>query len=281
MTKFLVTGATGNVGRQVVSQLLPGDVRALTRDPETAGLSDEVDVRRGGISDIGTALDGVDAVFLMWPLHTAEPAAEVVDAIKRHARRVVFLSSGAVLEEDNPIGMVHAAVEQAIEESGVEWTHIRPSTFAANALWWDGQIRAGDVVQGIYGEVAMALLHEADMAAVAVRALTEDGHNGKAYTLTGPEVLTQTEQIRILGEVLGGRPLRWQEQTREDARRRLLADDNFPDEFVDLMLDGFAEMLTRPRPTTTTTVEQVTGVPARTFRSWVEDHRAEFGNKTE
>jgi uncharacterized protein YbjT (DUF2867 family) len=83
MTKFLVTGATGNVGRQVVAQLLPGDVRALTRNPATANLPVGVDLKQGGVEDIETAMEGVDAVFLMWPFHSGDPAAAVVDAIKR------------------------------------------------------------------------------------------------------------------------------------------------------------------------------------------------------
>jgi uncharacterized protein YbjT (DUF2867 family) len=273
VTKYLVTGATGNVGRQVVAQLLPRDVRALTRNPSTAGLPPGVEIRSGGVMDIKSALDDVDAVFLMWPLHNAEPS--VVDAIKRHARRVVFLSSGAVHDPDNPIGRLHREMERAIEDSGLEWTHLRPSTFAANALWWADQIRAGDEVRGFCGDIAMALLHEADMAAVAVRALTEDGHQGKAYDLFGPGFHTQAEQVRIIGEVLG-RPLRWIEETPAEAGTRLRADPNFPDDFVNPLLDGYTKMRTAPLPTLTNTVKEVTGRPARTFRTWVMDHTADF-----
>ncbi|MEV0375447.1 NAD(P)H-binding protein [Streptomyces sp. NPDC050636] len=283
----LVTGATGNVGRQVVSHLMAvhaGGVRALTRNTVTAGLPDGVDVRQGGLADsaaLEAALQGVDAVFLMWPFHGAGPAAAVVDAIKRYAQRVVVLSSGAVQDgvaperQQHPVGRSHARVERLIEESGLAWTHLRPSTFAANTLWWADQIRVGDVVQGAYGAVPMALLHEADIAAVAVRALTESGHSRAAYALTGPEVLRQAEQVRTIGEVLG-RPLRWHELSHEEARRRLLADADFPDSFVDALLDGYADMLDAPRPTTAATVETVTGAPARTYREWVSDHAADF-----
>ncbi|UNO38625.1 NAD(P)H-binding protein [Streptomyces sp. MST-110588] len=283
----LVTGATGNVGRQVVSQLLAaraGGVRALTRDPDTARLPRDVDVRRGDLADsdaLTAALDGVDTVFLMWPFHSAEPAAAVVDTLRRHARRVVFLSSGAVRDgvapqrQPHPVGRSHAAVEQRIERSGLRWTRLRPSTFAANTLWWAGQVRGGDVVEGAYGGVPMALLHEADIAAVAVRALTGDGHAGQTYVLTGPEILTQVEQVHIIGEVLG-RPLRWRELPRQAAKARLLADDDFPDSFADTLLDGYAGMLTAPPPVLTSTVEAVTGTPARTYRDWVADHAADF-----
>ncbi|MFJ9855587.1 NAD(P)H-binding protein [Streptomyces sp. NPDC101150] len=286
-TTILVTGATGNVGRQVVSQLIAAHsckVRALTRNPATAGLPDDVDIWQGDLGDpeaLEAALEGVNAVFLMWPFHNADPAVTVVDVIKRHAHRVVFLSSGAVQaglapeRQPHPVGRSHARVEQLIEESELCWTHLRPSTFAANTLWWADQIRAGDVVQGAYGAVPMALLHEADIAAVGVHALTEDGYDHATQVLTGPEVLTQAEQVRTIGQVLG-RPLQWQELSREAARRRLLADDTFPDSFVDPLLDGYADMLAAPRPTTTHTVEAITGTPARTYRAWVSDHAARF-----
>ncbi|MFK4270484.1 NAD(P)H-binding protein [Streptomyces milbemycinicus] len=284
---ILVTGASGNVGRQVVSQLMAGhtgEVCALTRDPRAAALPGGVDVHQGDLADpaaLEAALKGADAVFLMWPFHSADPAPAVMDAIKWHTGRVVFLSSGAVQagvapeRQAHPVGRSHARVEQLIERSGLVWTHLRPSTFAANTLWWADQIRAGDVVRGAYGAVPMALLHEADIAAVAVRALTEDGHGHAAYALSGPEVLTQAEQVRTIGEVLG-RPLRWQELSREEARQRLLADDSFPDSFVDPLLDGYAAMLDAPPPAITSTVEAVTGAPARTYRTWVSGHAADF-----
>ncbi|MFG2816747.1 NAD(P)H-binding protein [Streptomyces sp. NPDC048410] len=283
---ILVTGATGNVGRQVASQLLTTDVRvrALTRSPAAADLPDRVEVRQGDLSvprDLEEAVRGTDAVFLMWPFHTADRAPAVVDALAPHTNQVVFLSSGAVRDgltpgqQPHPVGRCHRAVEHLIEHSGLRWTHLRPSTFAANTLWWADQIRSGDVVRGAYGAVPMAPLHEADIAAVAVRALTEDGHDKAAYTLTGPDVLTQAEQVHIIGEALG-RPLRWDELSREAARRRLLADDAFPDSFVNVLLDTFAEMLDTPRPVTTTTVEELTGIPARPLSHWAVDHAVDF-----
>ncbi|MYW05226.1 NAD(P)H-binding protein [Streptomyces sp. SID3343] len=264
----------------------PIRVRALTRRPDTAGLPNGVEVRPGDLSDpdaMAAALEGVDAVFLMWPFHGAEPAvaARLVEAIGRQAGRVVLLSSGAVLdglapdEQPHPVGRSHAAVEQLVERSGSAWTHVRPSTFAANTLWWAERIRCADTVRGAYGAVSMALVHEADIAEVVVRALTQDGHDGAAYPLTGPDVLTQAEQVHIIGEVLD-RPLRWEELPREAARRQLLADDGFPDAFVDPLLDGYADMLAAPPPIVTTTIEAVTGSPARSFRTWVSDHADTF-----
>jgi uncharacterized protein YbjT (DUF2867 family) len=271
---ILVIASTGNVGRQIVTQLREAGhaVRAVTRNPHTAGFPAEVAVVRGDLSEphtIAACLDGVDAVFLLWPLHTGRQLPAVLDVVARQARRVVFLGTGGVPDLGFP------EQEKLVHGCGIESTVIRPSTFAVNTLWWADQIRVGDVVRGAYGALPMSLIHEADMAAVAVRALTEPGHDGATYTLTGPDVLTQAEQVRVIGRVLG-RPLRWEELTREQARRRLLADETFPGSFVDVLLDGYADMLAGPPPALTTTVHDITGAPARSLRQWVTDHAADF-----
>jgi len=270
----LVIAATGNVGRQIVTRLYEGGhaVRAVTRDPSTARFPAEVSVSYGDLSEPGTiaaCLDGVDAVFLLWPLHTGRRLPAVRDAIAGRARRLVFLGTGGVPD------LGFAEQEKLVHGCGISSTVLEPSTFAVNTLWWADQIRAGDVVHGVYGELPMSLIHEADMASVAVHALTQPGHDGATYKLTGPEILTQTEQVHVIGEVLG-RPLRWAEITREQARRRLLEDETFPDSFVDLLLDGYATMLAGPRPALTSTVQDITGTPPRSLRQWVADHKADF-----
>ncbi|MEU7863125.1 NAD(P)H-binding protein [Nonomuraea sp. NPDC049141] len=272
---MLILAATGNVGGQIISQLTGHTVRAVTRDPHTARFPADVEVVRGDLSEpdtIAACLDGIDAVFLLWPLHTGKQLPAVLEVVARRARRVVFLGTGGVpdLGFDEQERLVHGC--------GIESTMIRPSTFAVNTLWWADQIRAGDIVEGAYGALPMSLIHEADLAAVAVCALTEPGHDGATYTLTGPEVLTQADQVRVIGEALG-RPLRWRELTRGEARRRLLADESFPDSFVDVLLDGYAAMLTGPPPTLTTTVQDVTGAPARSLRQWATDHAADFTDR--
>ncbi|GLY65862.1 NAD(P)H-binding protein [Amycolatopsis taiwanensis] len=270
----LVTGATGNVGRQVIAQLLDASdtaVRAVTRNPAAAGLPDGVVAVPADLAEpesLDGCLRGVDAVFLMWPLHSGEALPAVLDVIKRHAHRVVFLGSGGVRD------LTMDQQQELIAQSGLEWTAIRPSTFAVNALWWAEQIRAGDVVRGVYGELGMAMLHEADIAAVAVQALTSQEHAGMAHHLTGPQVISQAEQVRIIGEAIG-RPLHWEEVSRPDARQQMI-NDGFPLSFVDVLLDTYAMMMTWPRPEVTSAVEDVTGAPARTFRQWAADHAAAF-----
>jgi uncharacterized protein YbjT (DUF2867 family) len=187
-TVILVTGATGHVGRQVVSRLLRtgAAVRALARDPASAGLPGGVDVVRGDLSTpdtLNAGLNGVDAVFLLWPGLTADLAPAVLDVIGKHARRIVFLSSLGIrddrAQQPDSINALHAAIERLIEQAGREGTFLRPGGFATNALWWVPQIRAEGVVRWVYGACARASIHERDIAAVAVRVLTTGGHVGE------------------------------------------------------------------------------------------------------
>jgi uncharacterized protein YbjT (DUF2867 family) len=278
---ILVTGATGNVGRHVVSQLLRTGVavRALARNPDSAGLPDGVEVVRGDLSapdTLDTCLNGVDTVFLLWPGLTADFAPAALDVISNHARRLVFLSSLGVRDDleqqPDPINALHADVEHAIEQSGLEWTFLRPGGFATNTLWWAPQIRTDGVVRWAYGACARALIHERDIAAVAVRTLTSDGHGGAKHLLTGPRSLTQVEQIRTISEVLG-RPLRFEEISPEAMRSQLLT--WLPPAVVDGALTYWARLVGEPE-VVSSTVEEIIGAPAHPFRDWVVDHASAF-----
>jgi uncharacterized protein YbjT (DUF2867 family) len=278
---ILVTGATGNVGRHVVSQLLRmgATVRALARDPASAGLPDGVDMRRGDLSapdTLAACLNGVDAVFLLWPGLPASLAPAVLDVIGKHARRIVFLSSLGIRDDlerqPDSINAFHADIERVIEQSGLEWTFLRPGGFAANTLWWAPQIRAEGVVRWVYGACARASIHERDIAAVAVRVLTDGGHSAAKYLLTGPQTLTQVEQVRIIGEVLG-RPLRFEEISPEAMRSQLLT--RLPPAVVDGALQYWGRLVVEPE-LVSSTVEEITGTPARSFRDWVIDHAGGF-----
>ncbi|MFI9505627.1 SDR family oxidoreductase [Nocardia sp. NPDC052566] len=280
INRVLVIGATGHVGGQVVSQLAETGVavRALARKPEAASFAAGVEVAPGDLTQPETlipALDGVDAVYLTWPLLPAAAADSVVEVIAGRTGRIVLLSSGAVRDDlekqDNPIGEKHAMVERPIVASGLAWTFLRPYGFATNTLEWAAQTRVGDVVRGAYGAASMTLLHEADIAAVAVRALTTDGHAGARYVLTGSASLRRIDQVAAIGAALG-RPLAWEELTREQARRHM---DWVPAEYADLVLDGYAAMVDAPGQPTST-VQDVTGSPARTYAQWAVDHAADF-----
>ncbi|MFF3221199.1 NAD(P)H-binding protein [Nocardia suismassiliense] len=278
--RILVIGATGHVGGQVVSQLAETgvQVRALVRRPEAASLPADVELAPGDLAapeTLARALESVDAVYMTWPTLPAAVANSAVRVIAEHADRIVLLSSGAVRddidEQDNPIGAAHAAVERPIVESGLAWTFLRPHGFATNTLEWAPQIRAGNIVRGAYGAASMTLLHEADIAAVAVRALTTDGHAGAKYELTGPISLNRVEQVAAIGAALG-RPLEWEELPSEQAAQHMTW---LPTEYADFVLSGLAAMVDAPGQPTST-VQEVTGSPARGYQQWAVDHAADF-----
>ncbi|HVP46733.1 MAG TPA: NAD(P)H-binding protein [Bryobacteraceae bacterium] len=282
MNRILIIGATGRVGRQVVSQLPATGVRvrALARNPQTAGLPPDVDVVCGDLTlpeTLDECLDGIDAVFLVW---TAPPAtvAPALERITKHARRIVFLSAPLktphpLFQQPNPLRALGEQIERLIETSGRQWTFLRPGMFASNALfWWAPQIRAGDVVRWPHLAVPTAPIDERDIAAVAVRALCEDGHAGAEYVLTGPQSLSHFEQISTIGGVIG-RSLRIEEISPDQARRELLA--FIPAAGVNMLLGAWAAAVGQPA-FVTSTVSEIIGAPARTFRDWATDHAAEL-----
>lgn len=276
--KILVSGATGTVGGQVVKQLaeVGADVRALVRNPDAAALADGVEVARGDLSDpasLEQPLRDVGAVFLVWPFMTSAGADDVLGAIKRHARRVVYLSADGVRpameRQISPIHQFHAELERAVQRSGLGWVFLHPASFASNNLSWAPQIRGG-VVREAFGSRVRALIHEADIAAVAVHALTHDDLLGTRPVLTGPEALTTAEQVTALGDALG-MPVRFEEISPQTAREEALA-SGWPPDLVAALFDdnGFETQRT------TTTVEDIIGRPPRSIREWALDHADDF-----
>lgn len=279
---ILVTGATGNTGRQVTAQLHAASVpvRAFVRDPQRAELPPSVEVVQGDLTDAASlelALNGVDAVFLMWPLFSAELAPPVVTTLAKHVRRVVYHSSDGVDDaaerQADPINQFHADLESLIAGTTLEWTFLRAGGMAVNALNWAEEIRTTGTVREPFPNASRTLVHEADIAAVAVGALTEDGHTGAKYRLTGPEILTGAEQIATIGAELD-HEIRIEVPSAEESRAELLA-AGMPADVVDGILNAHAAMETTPE-TISPTITEVTGAPARTFRQWVRDHRADF-----
>ena len=282
MHRILIIGATGHVGREVVSQLPASgmQVRAMARNPEASRLPPQIEVVRGDLTvpeTLDGCLDGIDTVFLVWtaPRTAVGPALE---RIAKHARRIVFLSAPLktahpLFQQPNPGRDLALEIERMIETSGLHWTFLRPGMFAANALvWWAPQIRAGDVVRWPHLAAPTAPIDERDIAAVAIRALCEDGHAGAEYVLTGPQSLIQFEQISTIGRVIG-QSLRIEEISPDEARRELLP--IMPAPVVNMLLNAWAAAIGQPAHVTST-VAEVTGTPARTFQEWVVDHAAEF-----
>lgn len=270
---ILVTGATGNVGRNVVSQLLDArqQVRVLTRRPAAAAFPPQVEVIAGDLTQPGTlpaALDGTDRVFLF----PVQLAAFLDLARSSHLEQVVLLSSAAVtMTAPNAIADAHIDVEQAVVSSGLPHTFVRPGAFMANDLAWAASIKTKGIVRTPYGGAPSAPIDERDIAAVAVSALLGHGHAGRGYTLTGPEPLTPIERVRQLADVLG-RPLHFEEQTPDDFRR----ETRMPAAIADSLLELLAARV-GATVEITDTVSQVTGRPPYTYRQWAAHRAADFG----
>ena len=282
MNRILVIGATGTVGRHVVSQLAAtgAQVRAMSRNPDAASPSAQVQVMRGDLTlpqTLDACLDGIDAVFLVW-VAPPDTAAAVMERIAKRARRLVFLSAPIktahpFFQQPNPMREMMAQIEHRIELSGIPFTILRPGIFAANTLhWWAPQIRSGDHIRWPYLAAPTAPIHECDVARVAVRVLLEDTHAGGDYVLTGPQSLSQLDQLNTIVRAIG-RPLRIEEMSPDEARHEWQS--VMPAVFVNMMLDAWAAAIGQPA-FVTSTVAEITGAPARTFDEWVTDHIAEF-----
>jgi uncharacterized protein YbjT (DUF2867 family) len=259
--RILVTGATGTVGRHVVERLVERGVRvrALTRRPESAALPKEVEIAQGDLdSPDSEVFRGVDRMYLL-ALGDTQLAVDL--AKQGGVRRIVTLSSMA---EDE----FHRGAERTVESSGLEWTHVRPGMFMANLGDWADGIREG-VVREPYAQTAQAPVHEVDIAEVAVEALLEDGHNGRSYTLTGPQLLTKVKQAREIGEAIG-KTVRFEELTPMQWRE--VVKDRIPDFVIEFLL----ELWETADESVLNTVEDVLGRPAKTLAEWAVDHKADF-----
>ncbi|WP_455424383.1 SDR family oxidoreductase [Amycolatopsis magusensis] len=262
--RVLVIGATGNVGRELLPQLLAEDVRvrALVRKPTS--LPEGVEQVVGDLTEPASIdTGGFDTVFLVWPMFDTTLVPEVLRRLR--ARRIVYLSAEGV--------PFHAEVERLVEGAVPEWTFLRPSGFATNTLGWADQIRAGDVVRWPFAEARRSLIHEADIAAVATRALLDDGHQGRKYYFSGPEAISQAEQVRQIGEAIG-RPLRF-EELPPDAARELLLAQGWDPAFATGALDAWGAMVTEPEPVNEV-VREITGRTPRSFRQWATDRATAF-----
>lgn len=275
----LVVGATGNVGSQVVRRLLEEGrpARALSRTPEAADLPAGVELVRGDLTDpasIENALTGVDVVFLVWPGVGTAHASAVAKLLA--SRQVVYLSSAGIDDtrpaQADPINQMHADVEQTLEESGTDWTFLRCTSFAASLLEWCEPVREG-VVREAFGGASRTLLHESDIADVAVEILLDGTHRGERLYLSGPEPLTQFEQVRIIGETLGT-PVRFEEVPLDELRAHMRG-EGWAEPDIEGMITAYTAMSEADQPVWDT-VERVTGHAPRSLTQWVRDHEASF-----
>jgi uncharacterized protein YbjT (DUF2867 family) len=274
---IVVTGATGNVGRPLVTELVRAgaEVRAVSRDPARAGLPADVEVSESVIA----ALPGATAVFL----NSRALGPGLADSV-RHARDAgvaKFVALAAINCDDEDArqpsrfrGDRNRETEQAAVESGLSWVSLRPAVFATNfAGMWAGQIRMGDVIAGPYARASSAPIAEADIAAVAAHALLTDDLDGQRVPMTGPQALTNTELVHALAGVLG-RPLRYVEADPAVVRDRFTA-IGFPAEFADAYIAMQAAAVEHPA-LVGHDVEKILGRPAQPFAEWAAQHTELF-----
>jgi uncharacterized protein YbjT (DUF2867 family) len=274
---IVVTGATGNVGRPLVTLLAAAGwpVRAITRTPAAGRFPDGVEP----VDSAFDALAGASAVFLN-SRALGEQLADVVASARRSGVTKLVALSAINADDDfsrqpsRVRGDRNREVEQLCVDSGLEWVSLRPAVFATNFVgMWSAQIHAGDVVGGPYAAASSSPIVEADIAAVAAHALSTDELVGQKIPLTGPQAFTNAELVDIIGTVLG-RPLRYVEVPPDVVRQRFIG-LGLGGEFADAYTAMLADALDKPA-LVTGEVEKITGRPATTFAQWVSDHRALF-----
>jgi uncharacterized protein YbjT (DUF2867 family) len=274
---ILVTGATGNVGGELVRALAEAGspVRALTRDDSPRPGPPGVQQVAGDLNkpeSMRPALAGVEAVFL-YPGYQ-DMAGTLAEARQAGVSRVVMLSGSSAASGDmsNAVSRYMIESEAAVRDSGLAWTMVRSFGFMSNTLQWVPQLRAGDLVRAPFAGVPVAVIDPADIAAVAAAALTTPAHQGRVFTVSGPEALRPADRARILGQVLG-RDLRFEGQPDDEARAEMSA--SMPAAYVDAFFDFYVTGTldeSQPQPD----VREVTGREPRTFRQWAQAHAAAF-----
>jgi uncharacterized protein YbjT (DUF2867 family) len=272
---IVVTGATGNVGRPLVQALAQAgeQVTAVSRNASTTAVPG---VRRvqADLADPATlkpAFDGADVLFLLTSgdfLAAGGSVSDVLDVARASGiGRIVLLSSQGVATGSHP-----ATLEEPVVQSDLEWTLLRPGGFHSNTLAWAPAVRAQRMIAAPFGEIALPTIDPADIAAVAAAALRDNTHVGKAYELTGPAPISPREQARAIADVLG-EPVRFSEQSREEARAQML--QYMPEPVVESTLN----ILGNPKPAeqqVSPDVERILGRPGRTFADWATHNATAF-----
>ncbi|MFF4956792.1 NAD(P)H-binding protein [Streptomyces sp. NPDC001222] len=279
---IVVTGATGKVGRSLVRTLAAAgeQVTATSRGISEADVPEGVRQRRADLADAGSlrpVFDGADALFLQnggAAAHLLNPG-DILDVAKAAGvERLVLLSSQGVATrpESASHGAVGRAIEDAVRQSGLDWTILRPGGFHSNTYAWAEGVRTRRTVEAPFGDVGLPLIDPDDIAEVAAAALREDGHTGRIHELTGAVPITPRQCAAALGDALG-EPVAFVEQTRDEARAQMLR--FMPEPVVDTTLD----ILGRPTPAeqrVSPDVERILGRPARGYADWARRNVAAF-----
>lgn len=282
---ILITGATGHTGAEVVRLVTAkgARVRALVRNPEKADTiaGGGVETAAGDLDKpetLSRALIGIEKVFL---LSTADPRqvelqGNLVIAAKRAGvKHIVKMSAlGAALDSPVSFSRWHAQTEAQIEKSGIAYTHLRPHFFMQNILMFAGGVARDGAIRAPVKDGKISLVDTRDIAAVAARVLTEGGHEGKAYDITGPEALSFAEIATKIGAATG-KNVTYADAAPGDARRAMLG-MGMKDWMVDAMLALYGVFSGGHAAAVTNVVPRVTGAPARSFDLFAKEHAHVF-----
>ncbi|MFF4324056.1 NAD(P)H-binding protein [Streptomyces sp. NPDC001568] len=268
----LVLGGTGKTGRRVVALLreLGVETRAASRSGDTPFDWSDPDTWQ-------PALDGADAVYVVGPESSPSPTPAFVErAVAAGVRRLVLLSARGV---DAPghfsdaVGAPHRESEAAVRSSGVAWTILRPGWFAQNfseGVFLDG-VRAGELALPT-GDGTASFIDADDIAAVAVAALTEDGHAGEVYELSGPRALSVADVLDEIAKVTGVRAA--YVPVEPSAHRAALVAQGMPEEEAAVWTEAMEPILTSREAPLTDGVRRALGRPPRDFADFARDAAA-------
>ncbi|WP_327100172.1 NAD(P)H-binding protein [Nocardia vinacea] len=271
---IVVTGGTGNIGRELVGELAArgAEFRVLVRDPARAADPGGGELIVGDLDDPATlapAFDGAEALFLLVPGIGLAHTVDAVNAARAAGvGHIVQLSSFNAMGDPVPaMGRWHVERERVVAESGIPVTVLRPGGFMTNALAWAQTIRSGGTVLDPTGPGRYAPIDPADIAAVAAEVLTGDGHHGMTYTLTGAETCTVAEQVATIARTIG-RAIDVHEAATPQEALESRYPGGAPPALAAAIIEGFELMRADTVGFRTDTVRELLGRSPRTFAEW-------------
>src|SRR5882724_11233811 len=278
---YLVTGATGHVGSEVVAQLLAigQKVRVFTRDvSRVAHWAGRIQVAAGDFrmpETFARASEDVEAIFVMNGNQDPQTFARFVAAANGHGTpRIVFLSTILADTPQMEVGQLHKQMEDAIRQTGLGATFVRPGGFMSNACQWVGTIKNESVVYNPMGEGKCALIAPEDIAAVAVSALTDPDLSGEVLEITGGELLSVPEQVDVLAKALG-KQIRCVDVPVQAVVNELIR-AGIPAQMAGAVGQSFEAVRDGRAAMTTETVAKVTGRRPKTFATWARENAPLF-----
>lgn len=278
-----VTGAGGTLSSEVIQHLesIGADFRGAYRRKEQVEEArkkgrEAVIMDYNNMESLKSAFEGCDKIFLLGPNlpNQIELELRAVEAAKTAGvSHIVKQSVMGAMDESYSLAKIHRPVEKAIEASGLDWTFMRPNSFMQNTVTFMGHlIRTGSVFYSASENAKISHVDARDIAAIAAKALTESGHTGKAYTISGPEALTYDEIADKMTETLG-RKITHVNLSPEELKAGMLA-EGMPEVIADRLLDLERYFREGKPAVITDTVKEVTGREANKFSDFIRETAA-------